>query len=242
MVTHVSTTNLAVSIDTCTANNPMASRFPSNASFYWDSARCLAFARVTYHMAVGKCQNCPLSSLSTVQNNSVIAPQPDLVKSMAAPIMGNVTNYLHMLNSSLPLSSVLDNVEDYIAEVLLRAYSGAWTAMMETGVFLAEPYYTNYSPALSSLQARVDLRRMYAWLSLQISVTIVGVIFIAVQPRSQYPLIGDMGMAAFDLDANDAPRGSSGWPTDKRLIRVEPKADGWKIVIEPQTPKDERPE
>ncbi|KAB5589962.1 hypothetical protein CTheo_6602 [Ceratobasidium theobromae] len=218
----------------CTANNTLASRFPSNTSYFWfkEAGSCLAFARVTYNMAAGNCHDCPLSSFSTLQNNSMVEPRHDTTKFMAARLLGNVTTSLHLLNSSLP--SALGNIDDYVTEVLSRSYSGAWSALVEA---ISQGYRldTNYSPALPSLQARVDLRRVYAWLALQLCITLAGVIFLVVQSRSQHPLIGSTGMTGFDLDTSDAPRTSSGRTADRRLMWVTPKEDRWKIMVEPKS-------
>ncbi|KAB5590724.1 hypothetical protein CTheo_5846 [Ceratobasidium theobromae] len=213
------------------ANNTIASRFPPNTSFLRNSGWCFAAARITYHMAAGECYNCQISSFSTVKNNSAITLQPDQIKFRAAPAMINITNNLNMFNASLP--SPLNNANDYLTEVLSRAYSGAWTTIAETslGDAGAGTYFTNYSPALSSLQARVDLRRVYAWLGLQLSATVVGVVFLAIQSRSRYPLIGDTSMTAFDLDTNDAPKSPHGSSEDRRLMRLGPKEDGWKVIV-----------
>ncbi|KAB5592157.1 Transmembrane protein [Ceratobasidium theobromae] len=222
----------------CPANDTLASRFPSNTNYYWfkEAGSCLAFARVTYNMAAGKCQNCLLSSFSTLRNSSTVEPQHDTTKFMAARLMGNVTTSLHLLNSSMP--SALGNIDDYVTEVLSRSYSGAWSALVEA---ISQGYQldTNYSPALPSLQARVDLRRVCAWLALQLCITLAGIIFLAVQSRSQHPLIGSTGMIGFDLDTNDAPRTSSGRTADRRLMRVTPKGDGWKVIVESKSSKDE---
>ncbi|KAB5590720.1 hypothetical protein CTheo_5842 [Ceratobasidium theobromae] len=229
LVMNASTTKRRGDTGNCSA---LASRFPPDTSFFGDSGWCFAAARVTYNMGAGECHNCQISSLSTVQNTSAITLQPDLIKFLAAPALGNVTNNLNMFNTSLP--SLLNNANDYITEVLSRAYSGAWTTVAETtlGDVGEGAYHTTYSPALSSLQARVDLRRVYAWLALQLSVTAAGVIFLAVQSRSRYPLVGNTGMTAFDLDTNDAPKSSHGSSKDRRLMRIGPKEDGWKVVVD----------
>ncbi|KAB5588751.1 Transmembrane protein [Ceratobasidium theobromae] len=230
LVINASTTKKRGGTDCLATDNTIALRFPTNTSFFQDHGWCFAAARVTYHMGAGKCHNCQISSLSTVQNTSAITLQPDLIKFLAAPTLGNVTNYLNMFNASLP--SLLNNANDYITEVLSRAYSGVWTTVAETtlGNTGAREYSTNYSPALSSLQARVDLRRVYAWLALQLSVTVAGVAFLAVQSRSRYPLVGDTSMIAFDLDTNDAPKDFPGLSKDRRLMWLGPKENGWKVV------------
>ncbi|KAB5590715.1 hypothetical protein CTheo_5837 [Ceratobasidium theobromae] len=232
VVMNASTTKKRGGTSCSGANNAIASRFPPNASLLWDSGWCFAAARITYHMAAGECYNCPISSFSTVQNNSAITLQPDQIKFAAAPAMQNITNNLNMFNTSLP--SLLNNPNDYITEVLSRAYSGAWTTVAETtlGDSGIGTYFTDYSPALPSLQARVDLRRVYAWLGLQFSVTVAGIIFLAVQSRSQYPLVGDTRMTAFDLDTGDAPKHFPGLSKDRRLMRVGPKEGGWKVVVD----------
>ncbi|KAJ1303706.1 hypothetical protein OPQ81_008131 [Rhizoctonia solani] len=196
-----------------------------------------AFAWVKFSAGVGRCSDyrCRISSSSTVQNSTPVAlePHPLTVQSLAhAPI---VSLYLTVLNSSLP--SPWNSLDSYIEALLVRSYSGAWTALNDR---LGKTFVTysftasNYVPSLPSLKAYVDIRRVFIWLAIHLFVTVLSSVFLIIQStQSNYPLIGNTTLTSFYLDTTEIPR--SGKATVFReggMLKVEPQGDRFKVKLE----------
>lgn len=212
----------------------ISDRFPHDMGFVNAGLDCFAFAQVTYTAGMGVCTNCRISSLSTVQNDSEIFLEPDPMTTEALWMMPNVTAHLVLMNNSIP--SPWENTDDYVIEVLARSYSAAWSALQEVMTDdRSTPLVSHIHPTIPSLEAQLDWRRVYAWLALQLLVTVTGIFFLCLQSTSKYALIGDTTMVAFDLDAIDAPKDHIySQENAESLLRIEPKDDGWKVVVDPQ--------
>lgn len=182
-------------------NSEMFSGLPTNLRFLRDGSICYAFARVTYSAGVGECTNCRLSTHLTVQNDTSISLQRDAMTTTALQLMPVSSVLLVQMNTSIP--STHGPINDYVMGLLARSYSGSWTALTD---FLGRPSAaldSGISASLPSVQGQVDLKRAYIWLTMQLLVTSSGVIFLLMQSRTQYGLIGDTTLAAFKLDTTD---------------------------------------
>jgi hypothetical protein len=205
---------------------------PANTSFARLGTMCLAFARVTYSTGLGVCTDCRISSPSVVRNDSAIVLQEDRTAAEVLRVMLNITNNLVLVNSSLP--APWRSIDDYVAEALARSYSGAWTVYTEYVSSMGQPLSSNFTPALPLSRARVDLKWAYAWLGTQLLLTLTGLLFLAVQSRSRYSLIGDTTLVAFDLDTSDVPKSGMSDKDAEQLFKIEPKDDGWKVFVDHQ--------
>ncbi|KAH7320360.1 hypothetical protein B0J17DRAFT_724041 [Rhizoctonia solani] len=163
------------------------------------------YAWVAFSAGVGECKdhNCIVSSPSTVRNNTPVDLEPHQLTFQALALTPVVGIHLVSLNTSLPL--MWNNIDDYVEAVLVRSYSGAWSALnwnMRT-----QTTQSSYLPSFPGLLALVDHRRVYLWLGLQLLVTLLGTIFLVIQSsRSKYPLIGDTTLTAFYVDSSMIPR------------------------------------
>ncbi|CAE6395546.1 unnamed protein product [Rhizoctonia solani] len=191
-----------------------------------------AFAWVTYSAGVGQCKKyqCIVSSPSTIQNITSIELEPHQLTYQSLLMAQVVSLSISNQNASLP--SPWNNINDYVEATLVRAYSGAWTALnsrMFTSYALS-----SYIPALPGLQAIVDQKRVYIWLGLQLLVVLLGAWFIAILARlSKHPLIGNTTLTGFYLDTTEIPRSNGGARSRGRgLMRIKPQGDRFKVIIE----------
>lgn len=212
-------------------NSPLFSRLPPTIGYIQDGWECYMFARVTYSAGVGICNNCRVSSHSTVQNDTALALREDPMTNAALRLMPDTTNLYVRINTSVP--STMSNVDDYVIEVLGRSYSGAWTAITNFLGGSETPLTSSFSPSLPFLQAQVDLKRVYAWLAIQLLLTFSGIIFLWMQAGSDFPLIGDTTLAAFKLDATDVTtKEGDKMLNNGSLLRLELQVGGIKIVVD----------
>lgn len=205
---------------------------PPSMGFIEYNQDCYAFARITYSAGSALCTNCRVSSYSTVQSDSTLSVRQDFVTLEALRMMADTTALLVQMNSSIP-SSWGSDIDDYIIELLSRSYSGVWTALTNYLGTNSVPLNSNFSPALPSLRAQVELKRVYIWLSIQLLTTLCGVLFLAMQFRTEYELIGDTTMTAFELDSTEVTT-EDGRERLKEggLLKLQPKDGGLKVVVE----------
>lgn len=145
--------------------------------------------------------------------------------------MADVSVFLVMMNSSIP--NTRDNIDDYVIGLLSRSYSEAWSGLTYNLGNSLTPLASSYSPSLPSLQAQVDLKRMYIWLSIQLLVTLSGVLFLFVQSMSEYRLLGSTTLAALELDATEAMTNDGcDQLSAGGLLKLKPQDGRLKIVIE----------
>ncbi|KAJ1305342.1 hypothetical protein OPQ81_000358 [Rhizoctonia solani] len=229
-------TNQTQSLDTqkneCGLKNANISGLPESVGFLPVLNRCYAFARVTYQAGVGACSECRVSSPHTVQNDSAIQMHNDSMTQMAWWMIPDVTNLLLALNTNIP--SPKANIDSYIGEVLLRSYSGAWNALHES---LADnnTLSTSYAVTVPAVMARVDMRRVYAWLCAQILVTLLGLLLLRILIESQHPLVlsTNIDMVPFYLNTTaigtDPPFLKARNP--KEFLGVKPTEVEWEVTI-----------
>lgn len=216
----------------CTLNNTRRfGRLPSTMGFLLVDEFCFVFARVTYSAGAGLCKDCRVSSYSTVQNDTPLLLQDSLVTAEALRLMPDISVVLVQMNPSF--STDMGNIDDYVTEVLRRSYAGAWSALTYTIDGLSPPLTSSYSPSIPSLQAQLDLKRVYAWLTIQLLVSLSGALFLWMQCGTEYPLIGDTTLAAFELDTTELAMG------DERerlkaggLLKLELRNNELKVVVQ----------
>ncbi|KAH7320562.1 hypothetical protein B0J17DRAFT_685165 [Rhizoctonia solani] len=178
-----------------------------NTSYY-------AFAWVTFSAGVGQCKqyNCVISSPYAIQNSTPIALEPNPLTFQAlsmAPVIG-IWMILH--NTSIPF--MWDNINDYVEAVLVRSYSGAWSSLNSN--FRTRGTFTRYTPAVPSLLADVDGKRVGIWLGIQLLVTLLSTVFLITQSRlSQYPFVGDTSLTAFFLNTSAIKPDNINMPIDE---------------------------
>ncbi|KAG8705031.1 hypothetical protein FRC11_009369 [Ceratobasidium sp. 423] len=190
-----------------------------------------SFAWVTFSAGVGRCKeyNCVISSPSTVQNNTPIELEPHRLTARALAIAPSVSINLVAENSSIPFP--LYNVSDYIEAVLVRSYSGAWITLNYE--FSTEEFNAGYVPSLPALVADVNRGRVYGWLGIQLSVTLLSIVFLILQSRlSKHPLIGDTSLTAFYLDTTGVPRSDNNDPFMNGTLKVKEEAKRLKLKVE----------
>ncbi|KAJ1303718.1 hypothetical protein OPQ81_008143 [Rhizoctonia solani] len=183
---------------TMTKSLPPSSYRLSYQRFYY------AFAWVTFTAGAGRCieYSCIISSSATIRNNTPIEPEPHQLTSQALSMASVVGVYLATQNSSLPYP--WSNVDEYVEAFLVRTYSSAWAQLNKSLRTLTA--YANYVPSSPSLLADVDQTRVYIWLAIQLLVTTLSALFLIIHYRSSnYPLVGDTSLMAFDLDTTAIP-------------------------------------
>lgn len=209
-------------------NSSVFKNLPPTMGFIQRNSFCFAFAKVTYSAGVGLCMNCRISSYATVQNDTALSLREDPMTTEALRLMPEITLSLILIGSLVPSNQ--DNVDDYVIDMLGRSYAGAWTALTDSLNYLTPPMTSKFTPALPSLKALVDLNRVYAWLGIQMLVTLIGIIFLLVQAETKYRLVGDTGLAAFDLDTtNVTARDGHDQAHDQLWLQSE--AGALKVVI-----------
>lgn len=212
-------------------NSGLFTRFPPNIGFLLQESVCYAFARVTFTAGSGVCTNCRVSSYTTVQNDTALFFQDDPMTMEALRLMADTAVFLVQMNSSIPTTT--GDFDDYVIGVLTRSYAGAWMALSDFMGRFSPALQTHYSASIPSLQARVDLRRVYAWLAIQLLVTLSGVTFLLMQSKTNYQLVGNTSLAAFDLDTTAVTTDYARTQLKAGgLMRLEDKNGGLKVVIQ----------
>ncbi|KAH7320547.1 hypothetical protein B0J17DRAFT_772972 [Rhizoctonia solani] len=189
------------------------------------------FALVNYTAGAAHCQNCSISSPSTVHSiksrlSPVGHPMAEEALSLAPPLLSAIVD----MNSSIPLPANC-SLDDYVTALLTRSYVAAWSTLtdMDSDLSLS----TTYSPATPTLKAQVDTIRVYIWLSFQLLVTLTGVCFLGIHARSGNQPIGDTTLTGFYLDTSDVPV-SGRSPVFKQggVLRLRPKGSRLKVEVQ----------
>ncbi|CAE6491497.1 unnamed protein product [Rhizoctonia solani] len=183
----------------------ISNNLPPDAGIVQEEGRLYSLAWVTFSAGVSRCDNCRLSSPSTVQSDTALQLQEDKLTKEALALAPHVAAALVIANSSIPFP--MNNVDNYVEALLVRSYSGAWNALSDYIGSLAVPLSSSYRASLQVLGARVNRQRVFIWLALQLSATFFGVISIFLQShaRSRSHLIGDTALIAFYLDTSEIP-------------------------------------
>ncbi|KAG8689693.1 hypothetical protein FRC11_001213 [Ceratobasidium sp. 423] len=195
---------------------------------YYDYSRwvlngCFAYANVSYNAGSGACRNCRVGSYSTVQNDTELEGTKGTYSTKVA--IRDLPQYiltLAPLKDSLPNPG--DSLEMYVSAVLTRSYSALWNTWNDAYGEPANPANSSYKPAIPTLKAEIDQKRVYAWLALQLSLTFAGLVFIWLQSSSNYPLLVDTSMVSFDIDSTEVPRPSK--HEREGILSIEPKDIG----------------
>ncbi|KAF8674557.1 hypothetical protein RHS04_07232 [Rhizoctonia solani] len=198
---------------------------PTSGNYY-------AYAWVTFTAGAGRCEHyqCIISSPSVIQNSnpSPIIPEEHPLTFQAFHMVPAVTALLAMQNSTLP--SLLD-VDTYVEQLLIRSYSAAWSALMNS--LAKSPANLSYRTPVPSLVADVNEPRVYSWLGIQLSITFLSIIFIILQSwLSVIPLIGDTSLTSFYLDTTSLPESKSVHPLINGALVVQEDGDRLKIRVD----------
>jgi hypothetical protein len=103
-------------------------------------------------------------------------------------------------NISLP---DINNLDDYVHELLIRSYAASWTYMISELGFLSDPLSTDARIAIQTSRATVLWWRVWVWLSLNFLFTTSGILFLIAQGMSGQRLVGSPPLAAFLLDSSE---------------------------------------
>ncbi|CAE6445893.1 unnamed protein product [Rhizoctonia solani] len=163
-----------------------------------------AFAWVTFSAGVGRCKyyQCIVSSRSTIRNNTPIELEPHPFTFQALSMATTIAVTLGQQNISIPYS--WDNPDEFIDGLLVRSYSGAWNAIMS--ITPSSRTASDYRPALPGLVAKVEKARVFVWLGIQLSVTLLSAIFLVLQVHfSKFPLLVDVALVSFYMDTSSLP-------------------------------------
>ncbi|KAF8752814.1 hypothetical protein RHS01_07470 [Rhizoctonia solani] len=205
---------------------------PPDAYLYVDKVteEPFAFAWVTFSAGVGKCKNhqCIVSSSSTIQSDARISLEPHPFTFQALEMAATVSAALVYQNTSIPYP--WENFDDYIEALLVRSYSAAWNAI--SNVMSASQTASGYYPALPGLVAKVDHARVFGWLGLQISVTLLSVVFFVLHRNiSSFPLLGDVTLVAFYLDTMSLPESGSPYSSLHGALKVHDEDKQLKVRL-----------
>ncbi|KDN33845.1 hypothetical protein RSAG8_13064, partial [Rhizoctonia solani AG-8 WAC10335] len=171
-----------------------------NVSAHHEKKRCWKFAWVTYSAGAAICRNCRISSYATVQNDTALVLQEAFMTAEALRMIPSVISKMLSCSDGQAKRPRWHTADDYVIGMLTRAYTGAWSILIDyLGLSVAS---TNYSVSPYATRAIVNLVRVHLWLGLQSLVTLSGILFLYIQAKSSSPLIGDTTLAAFHLDSS----------------------------------------
>ncbi|KAL5638596.1 hypothetical protein ACGC1H_005310 [Rhizoctonia solani] len=215
--------------------SPFLLAFNSTPGYVFEGkmSGCFVYAKVSYHAASGHCRNCRVISPSTVQNDTKLddlGPEEGDPSIRSALIdMPQYIPTMTPLKDSLP--DLANGVEAYVTALLTRLYSALWTSWSDAfGVTHAQS--SRYKPAVSTLKVEINKARVYAWLILQLLATLAGLAFLHLQRTSDYPLLSDTAMVAFDIDSTRVPKpDQTSKHKREEMLKIEPKEDGWRVVV-----------
>ncbi|CAE6385756.1 unnamed protein product [Rhizoctonia solani] len=211
-------------------HHSMTRDLPSNAYTLLNNDHYYAFAWVSFSAGVGRCKeyNCVLSTPFAIHNNAPLEVEPHQLTFQALSMAPVVGVYLVNQNTSVPY--MWDNINDYVEGVLVRSYAGAWCNL--NSEMHKSITSSRYIPSVPSLLAYVDQKRVYAWLGIQLLVTLLSVPFLVIQSRlSRYPFASDPALTAFFLDTTAIPRDQAdSWMYETR--KIEQQGGRFKVRIE----------
>ena len=169
---------------------------------------CYTYARVTYRAGVRSCNKCSLSAQTVLQfgdGSTASELQPDVMTSDALALAPMLAQSMIMGNISVP--SPINNINDFVPEVLSRSYQAAWTAL--TDKFQSPLTSTATSvviPVQQLSQAHVVRWRVYIWMVLNFMLMLSGVCFFYVQSSCQKRMVIDAQIATLLLDSGEVLR------------------------------------
>jgi hypothetical protein len=178
---------------------------PTGVGFVSRSRKCYVFANVTYDVGAADCKACRLSSPSTVQSdNQLTLFQDDVARPAAMAIMAEVAYEMNTLESQANVpQSAWSTTEDYVISMLRRSYMASW-GEFHSGV---QELKAGVSLPIEFSQGVVDVQRVWLWFTLQMLVTMSGVLFIIVQMCTDRAPVRDTTLVGFFLDARDLSSG-----------------------------------
>ncbi|CAE6422881.1 unnamed protein product [Rhizoctonia solani] len=189
---------------------------------------CYVYANVSYQTGFGICKDCRVTSPSTVQNDTELQEmKKSSLTDYAVELMYEHLPTLTPVKTSLP--ELADDLETYVTAALIRSHSALWSTWNDEFGYAQN---STYMPAFSTLKAEISHSRVYGWMVLQLSLTLAGLVFTWLQWGSEYSLIDDTSMLAFDIDSTQVPkpcRSNKGEPKD--MLRIEAEEDGWKVIV-----------
>ncbi|KAL5639016.1 hypothetical protein ACGC1H_003405 [Rhizoctonia solani] len=205
--------------------------FPPNTYIQEVGGMYYAFAWVAFKAGVGRCKEyqCIVESRFTIRSNGSIELEPHPLTYHALSMVLDISISLVSQNVSIPSS--WKDADDYVEAVLVRSYSAAWIALNSD--LHRSVLNSSYRPALPSLVAKVDKGRVYAWLGIQLSVTLFGIAFLILLSRqSMFPLIGDTSLTAFYLDTTGLPESESPYSFVSGMMIVEEEDARLRVKVE----------
>ncbi|CAE6360366.1 unnamed protein product [Rhizoctonia solani] len=216
-----------------TRENNITQGLPSGTYKYTinDTQRHYAFAWVNFTAGAGKCtkHHCTISSPSTIQNNASVTPESHPLTFQSLAMAPAIAASLVNQNSSLPSS--WNDTNQYIEALLQRSYSGAWNILIRH--LRTSDANSSYHPSLPSLVADVSQLRVYVWLGLQLSVTLLGCVsLIILSQLSELPLIEDTALIAFYLNTTQLPESDSPHTFVKGSLMVKDEGQRLKVKVE----------
>ncbi|KAG8687620.1 hypothetical protein FRC11_006901 [Ceratobasidium sp. 423] len=225
------TSRLVGTIDsTCRLDNSNISNIlPSDLGLLHQDQFCYAFARVTYEAGASVCTECRLSSPNTVQNDTQMVLEADLMTNEALWMMPDVANQLVLANTSIPSS--WGDLDDYVSELLIRSYSGAWNGLNQWIGNPGAPLKSDFSITVPAIKAQVHLGRVYAWFGTQLLAIFFNVIFLVGLAKSRHPLLGDTSMVPFYVDSLEVPTHKL-----RGRLRAIPSGDRWRVQVDHEKP------
>ncbi|KAH7320569.1 hypothetical protein B0J17DRAFT_772987 [Rhizoctonia solani] len=108
--------------------------------------------------------------------------------------------------------------------VLVRSYSGAWNVLnLDMSIRFIN---SSYIPPREALVDSINQERVYAWLGIQLFVTLLSIIFLVLQSiLSKYPLMGDNALTAFYLNTTGVNRNNNGNPFKTGAVKITQTGD-----------------
>jgi hypothetical protein len=160
---------------------------------------CFIFARVKYVAGAAECTSCRVSRSATVLSDEELHPVPHALTRVALHFLPTVSALIAAVNASVP--STYNNFENYVSELLSRSYVAEWTNQNQRwGDNIAS---TSVEIAVEGSKADIERIRVYLWLSLNLLVSLSGLVFILLLRSYHQPLVVDPLLALILLDPTD---------------------------------------
>ncbi len=193
--------------DPCPTVSPSFGNLPpGGVLFHWNSPNvgvCLLLGMATVTAGAGVYDSTRIiAPLIVAGDTQTVTPVPDPMTETAIWMMPEVLGNMINLNISLP--ATYDNVDVYVPDVLNRAFNGAWSALNS----LNDTYDPTYPATPVSLphqvsEASVHVDRVYAWMGVNLLITISGFVLWLAQRKCQRPAVNSGVMAALLMDTRD---------------------------------------
>jgi hypothetical protein len=197
---------------------------------------CFAVAKVNLSIGKTLCNNCKIVAPSVVQAvsaNETLQILPDPLIPIILDMLPEVMGFMATMNTTS--APTYNNVDHYLRGTIALAYQASWNSLTDLFSDDGKEYATTrVSIAQDVVQASVSVSRIYAWLGLNLLLTVAGLILMWLQSRCYGKTVRDFTLAAILMDPQEIlSQDESGICSAVTISKQDKSLAALKLVEEP---------